>query len=229
MFISERIRLAGLLCIGAALSLFQSPAWGDPVIIVTSAEIHGYFGTATLLSPGGATLFSQNYLFLTTPISPDLAFDITADAYSDADAFPIFQNNVGQFATLDSNVFVREISNGNCYPGTPFCDPNQALPILAADANLANALHMFPVSPGNTAVKLTDTGDVSKGSVQYVVFGFEPDGTTVISASINIDLFEHDLTAVAEPNAAAPEPATWLLMLAGVAVPLIGSKLRGRV
>jgi hypothetical protein len=215
-----------LRLIGLALALV--PIVSATPVIVTSAEIDGYFGTATLLGPGGTTLFSKNYFFLANPISSDLAFDIVSGTASNANLFPILQNNVGVFATLDPSVFVQEINNNFCHPAGPLCNPQQPLAILPADANLTQALHSLPVPAGDIAIPVTDTGDLFKGNVQDVVNGFAVDGSTIIQASINMRLYEHDFTAQASPTSAAPEPTSGLLIVGALAMAFGYSALKNK-
>jgi hypothetical protein len=204
----------------AGLTFWQTAAFAD--IIVESTDPVAYFGTATLLAPGGGVLFSQNYLFLTQLMSPDLSGQIQVDP--NTNAYPILQNNIAQFGTLDFTEYLVEIFNtysGGTFDGhsEPFYNPNDPLTFFPADANLTQALHNLPVPPGTTAQTLTDTGDVLRGSAQYVVSAPTPSGPdSIIQASINLDIFEHDYTAVAQPTA-VPEPGSlWLLLASGVAL-----------
>ncbi len=204
----------------AVAGLLLSPTIVIGAVIITSAQINAYFGTGKLVSPGGLTLFTQDYLFFSNPISPDLAAEITTDP--NANAFPIFQNNVTAGATFDSTLFVQGINNGNCQAAGPLCDPMHPLPIFPADASLTAALKNLPVPSGYTLQTLIDTGDVFKGNLpDFVVFGPATDGRTIIQASINISLFEHDFTAIASPGAAVPEPATELLVAGAFAAACI--------
>jgi hypothetical protein len=201
-------------------------------VVVESSDPDIYFGTATLLAPGGSVLFSQNYLFVTQSIGQGLAEQIQAD--SALAAFAIVQNNILQAATLDDNQYLIKIfntysggtSNGHA---EPFYDPNNTLAFFAASDQLSTALKNLPVPFGTMVQTLLDTGNVQQPGDQYIVVGPTPGGPDfAIQASIALRLFEHDFTAVAVP-VSTPEPSEWILISSGIALALLRSKLNWRL
>ncbi len=213
----------------AGLVLTQMVGFGCSRVIVTSAQINAYFGTAHAFNSRRRQRYSPRTISF-FPIRSVRTWRRGLQPTSMPTAFPIFQNNVTAAATFDSILFVQEINNGNCQPPSPVCDPTHPLPILLADANLTAALQNLPVPPGDTLHTLIDTGDVFKGNLpDYVVSGLASDGTTIIQASINISLFEHDFTAVAAPASAVPEPSTWFLMAGGLGVALFRFKFKEKL
>jgi hypothetical protein len=217
-------RLQSIVRIATALAFSQIPAVASvianaqsPMVIVESSDPDAYFGTATLLRPDGSVLSTQSYLFLSQAISPDSAANIQADPL--APSFPILENNITQFATVDNTEYLLQIFNtysGGTFMGVaePFYNPNDPLTFYPASADLTQALHNLPLPPGTIAQTITDTGDVQKTTIFYVVDAFAPGGTNVVlQASIALRVFEHDYTAVVSP---APEPSTWLLMAGGM-------------
>ncbi len=133
--------------------LTQMAATAAP-IFQTAAQINAYFGTAALVTSGGATLFTKNYLFFSTPISPDFAAGVVTDP--NASPFPILRNKITAAATFDSTLFVQEISNGTCVTAGALCDPTHLWSVFFADAHLIAALHNLPVPSGDTVRTLMD-------------------------------------------------------------------------
>ncbi len=208
---------------------------------MSCSETYSYFlpaivGIDTVYAPDGTTVLETlTDVVIGSPLGPTLAYDIA----NDGSTFPTqLETNLAPFTTWSD---LQYLLDNNLYDFFPTACPVPPNEMLTQAGNLINSGITFEnVTGGTTSPSIyTDlTGAVSNATVtsdtvsEYGVDAFNVSATTtgsycgeplpdgyplLLVQTVVVDSYVENITEV-ENSSSAPEPASWMLALAGIAI-----------